>query len=361
MAMATVQAPLPPSREIPSTFSQSMRSWWATNHKGGAVAEMRLFHHRLPFLQPEIIGRPNDSPVIASSSFVELDKPKRFLNTLAIKATETAPDAPPPAFVDSLETWRKKMQLEQITLIGHSLGGYLSTVYALKYPERVHKLILLSPAGVPRNPDETSAPEREIDPPPQSSSSSVELASHKKVEEIRSEQAAARPPASRTRRLFRYLWEEGWSPFAVIRNTYFWAPMLIGKVHPLYTRFIPLAGSLGSRTKETRDIHDYIMHITLAKGSGEYCVSHIFSPGAHARMPLVDRVAALKIPVTFVYGDHDWMDPEGGEKSVENLRKAGNGQARSYIVNNAGHHVYLDNPKAVNDLMIKELNRRPSA
>jgi cardiolipin-specific phospholipase len=35
------------------------------------------------------------------------------------------------------------------------------------------------------------------------------------------------------------------------------------------------------------------------------------------------------------------MDPEGGEQSVENLRKAGNGQARSYIVNNAGHHVYL--------------------
>ncbi|KAJ6516143.1 alpha/beta-hydrolase [Mycena sanguinolenta] len=418
MAMATVQAPLPPSREIPSTFSQSMRSWWATNQKGGAVAEMRLFHHRLPFLKPEIIGRPNDSPVVASSSFVTLDeKPKRFLNTLSIKAEQAAPDAPPPVvllpgygagigfffsnmrplaqwagnrrsavyavdwlglgrsarvpfvvkaqrtdipgrvqeaesfFVDSLEAWREKMQLEKVTLIGHSLGGYLSTVYALKYPERVHKLILLSPAGVPRNPDETTVPEREIDPPPQSSSSSVELASHKKVEEIRAEQAAARP--SRTRRLFRYLWEEGWSPFAVIRNTYFWAPMLIGK----YTsrRFT------GLTDEETRDMHDYIMHITLSKGSGEYCVSHIFSPGAHARMPLVDRIAALKIPVTFVYGDHDWMDPEGGEKSVESLRKAGNGQARSYIVNNAGHHVYLDNPQAVNDLMIKELNRRPAA
>jgi cardiolipin-specific phospholipase len=72
------------------------------------------------------------------------------------------------------------------------------------------------------------------------------------------------------------------------------------------------------------------------------------------------------------------MDPEGGEQSVENLRKAGNGEGRSYIVNNAGHHgasfllqsylifhpshvslpVYLDNPKAVNDLIVKELDRR---
>jgi len=421
MIMAAVQGPgLPPAREIPSTFSASLRSWWATNDKGGAVAEMRLFHHRLPFSKPEALAQ-NDSPVIATSSLVELDKPKHFLNTLAIKATEPAPDAPPPVvllpgygaglgfffpnipalarwagnrrssvyavdwlgmgrsaripfvvkshrkdipgrvqeaesfFVDSLETWRKKMQLEKITLIGHSLGGYLSTVYALKYPERVNKLILLSPAGVPRDPNQTTAPERELEPPPHSSSSSssVEVASQPKVDEIRAEQEAARPHQSRTRRLFMYLWEEGWSPFAVVRNTFFWAPMLIGRYSS--RRFS------GLTEEETRDMHDYIMHITLAKGSGEYCISHILSPGAHARMPLVDRIAALKIPVTFVYGDHDWMDPEGGEQSVENLRKAGNGQARSYIVNNAGHHVYLDNPKAVNDLMLRELNRRPAA
>ncbi|KAJ7276153.1 Alpha/Beta hydrolase protein [Mycena haematopus] len=417
MAMATAQGPLPPAREIPSSFSQSFRSWWATNHKSEALAEMRLFH-RLPFLKPEVL-QPNDSPVIASSSLVGLDKPKHFLNTLAIKATNPAPDAPPPVvllpgygagigfffpnipklaqwaghrgssvyavdwlgmgrsarvpfvvkshrkdipgrvqeaesfFIDSLETWRKKMQLEQMTLIGHSLGGYLSTVYALKYPERVHKLILLSPAGVPRDPNETTAPEREIEPPAHSSSSSVELASHKKVEEIREEQDAARPRHSRSRRLFMYLWEEGWSPFAVVRSTFFWAPMLIGKYSS--RRFSGLS------EEETRDMHDYIMHITLAKGSGEYCISHILAPGAHARMPLVDRIAALKIPVTFVYGDHDWMDPEGGEQSVENLRKAGNGQAHSYIVNNAGHHVYLDNPMAVNNLIIRELNRRPAA
>ena len=32
------------------------------------------------------------------------------------------------------------------------------------------------------------------------------------------------------------------------------------------------------------------------------------------------------------------MDPKGGEDSVENLRKAGNPDAKMYIVNNAGHH-----------------------
>jgi cardiolipin-specific phospholipase len=64
-------------------------------------------------------------------------------------------------------------------------------------------------------------------------------------------------------------------------------------------------------------MHDYITNITLAKGSGEYCIcqshclvlriisyvfvtAHILAPGAHARMPLVDRISALKIPVAFV-------------------------------------------------------------
>jgi cardiolipin-specific phospholipase len=52
--------------------------------------------------------------------------------------------------------------------------------------------------------------------------------------------------------------------------------------------------------EETREMHDYILNITLAKGSGEYCISHILAPGAHARMPIVDRISTLKIPVTFV-------------------------------------------------------------
>ncbi|CAF1670884.1 unnamed protein product, partial [Didymodactylos carnosus] len=78
------------------------------------------------------------------------------------------------------------------------------------------------------------------------------------------------------------------------------------------------------------------------------------APGAHARRPMVDRINALKIPVTFVYGDQDWMDPKGGEQSVENLRQAGNGNGRMYLVPHAGHH---HNPKATNDLLVKELDR----
>ena len=71
------------------------------------------------------------------------------------------------------------------------------------------------------------------------------------------------------------------------------------------------------------------------------------------------------------------MDPEGGKESVERLRQAGNGSGRMYMIPHAGHHgelvlcclvprtcdlpcassVYLDNPKAMNDLLVKELDR----
>ncbi|GLB33551.1 putative alpha beta-hydrolase [Lyophyllum shimeji] len=408
---------LPPAREIPSAFAASVRSWWSVGEKQSAISEERLLR-RLPFFKPQNSSPPphNDSPVVAYSSRVDLDTPKRYLNTLSIQSTSPSPSAPPPAvvlhgygaglgffyknfpvlaqwagrsgtsvyamdwlgmgrsarvpftikakrddvigrvteaesfFVDSMEEWRQKMGLDKMTLIGHSLGAYFSVVYALKYPTRVNKLVLLSPAGVPRDPN-TTIPSRELtDSRDTDQSGSAEPATDAKVDQIRAEQRVDKRRESRARRILTYLWEEGWSPFQVVRSTLFWGPMLIGKYSA--RRFSGLSEA------ETRDMHEYIMNITLAKGSGEYCISHILAPGAHARLPLVDRISALKIPVTFVYGDHDWMDPEGGRQSVENLRQAGNGKGRMYIISNAGHHVYLDNVKAVNDLLVKELDRQ---
>ncbi|RDB23285.1 putative cardiolipin-specific deacylase, mitochondrial [Hypsizygus marmoreus] len=415
MDAGTTIDPLPPAREIPAAFAASVRSWWSVGEKQSAISEERLLR-RLPFFRPRNLSTtPNtDSPVIAHSSRVDLDTPKQYLNTLSITSTSPSPNAPPPAvvlhgygaglgffyqnfpvlaqwagrrgssvfaldwlgmgrsarvpftvkakredvvtrvaeaesfFVDSLEEWRVKMGLDKMTLVGHSLGAYFSVVYALKYPTRVNKLVLLSPAGVPRGPNLT-LPSRELDERETDGSGDAELATKAKVDTIRAEQNVEKKHESRSRRLFTYLWEEGWSPFQAVRSTLFWGPMLIGKYSS--RRF------MGLSEEDTRDMHDYIMNITLAKGSGEYCISHILAPGAHARLPLVDRISALKIPVTFVYGEHDWMDPEGGTESVERLRQAGNGHGRMYIISRAGHHVYLDNVKAVNDLLVKELDR----
>ncbi|KAH9179926.1 alpha/beta-hydrolase, partial [Lactarius sanguifluus] len=369
---------------------------------------------RLPFFRSANSSNSSqDSPVVAHSERVPLSKHKHYLNSLAIKSTTPSPDAPPPAvllhgygaglgffflnfpalaqwagmrgtsvyavdwlgmgrsarvpfrvrakrdhiservdeaesfFVESLEEWRERTGLEKMTLIGHSLGAYFSTVYALKYPQRVHKLVLLSPAGVPRGPD-TTLPSREMLDRQVTGEDGAVSADSSRVAALEEEQRVEKKKETFGRKVFTHLWEEGWSPFQLVRSSLFWGPMLVGKYSS--RRF----GALNE--DETRDMHDYIMNITLAKGSGEYCISHILAPGAYARMPLVDRVSALKMPISFVYGEHDWMDPSGGVSSIDNLKAAGNEKARMYIVPRAGHHVYLDNAKAVNKLLLKELN-----
>lgn len=48
-------------------------------------------------------------------------------------------------FLD-FETWLESLELDSpLILLGHSLGGYLSIEYALRYPERVRALVLIDP------------------------------------------------------------------------------------------------------------------------------------------------------------------------------------------------------------------------
>ncbi|KAH6915391.1 abhydrolase domain-containing protein 4 [Coprinopsis sp. MPI-PUGE-AT-0042] len=365
----------PPAPQIPSAFTQSVRSWWTNvGFKQSQIAEMRILL-RVPYFSkyskpPSTTSNP---PLTTTSSlnggrtsvyaldWLGMGRSARVPFTVKAKRSNVQErvDEAEAFFIDSLEDWRKQMGLDRMTLIGHSLGAYLSVAYTLKYPERVAKLILLSPAGVPRGPNYTE-PSRELtdhgaDPdgvpePHTGDPSHAEPATKTSFHPFAQSQKRHQENQSLGRRLFTYLWEEGVSPFQVVRSAAFLGPLLVGKYSS--RRF------QGLTEEETRDLHDYILNITLAKGSGEYCISHLLEPGAHARLPIVDRIAKVRVPVTFVYGDTDWMDPVGGMQSVEKLRQAGNGEGKMYVVNNAGHHLYLDNPEAVNTLLVKELDRQ---
>ena len=42
----------------------------------------------------------------------------------------------------------KKLQIDKVTLVGHSTGGMLATRFALMYPQEVQKLVLVNPIGL---------------------------------------------------------------------------------------------------------------------------------------------------------------------------------------------------------------------
>lgn len=50
--------------------------------------------------------------------------------------------------VDCLAEYLNILKLDDICLVGDSLGGWIAASFALKYPERVRRLILISPEGV---------------------------------------------------------------------------------------------------------------------------------------------------------------------------------------------------------------------
>lgn len=299
-------------------------------------------------------------------------------------------------FLDSLENWRRAEGIDRMLIVGHSLGGYLSTAYAKRHPDRVSALVLLSPVGFPHNPDGSTkllpvgVDGRRVDGIVNAPSDGAEAAVQQELgadqeslqrttsagpaadasskplknapvkpsdEHIKGEARQWRQESPSTYRKIAtrsilWAWERGLSPFSLMRSLGPWGPLLVGK----YT----MRRFSAQDPDDIRALHAYIYGVTAMRGSGEYCISHLLAPGAYARMPLVERIAGLKVPVTFAYGDNDWMDVKGGNDAQARLREAGNTDVSVKVVSGAGHHLYLDNPDETNQLIDDAIRAIPN-
>ncbi|TNV79164.1 hypothetical protein FGO68_gene16455 [Halteria grandinella] len=228
-------------------------------------------------------------------------------------------------FVDFLEKWRIAFgDLTGFYLAGHSFGGYISGQYALQYHQHIKKLLLLSPAGVMKKPDDFDA--------------------------------------SRLRRrgmLFKLVtraWEKKWSPFGLMRKSGSW----IGR--SLIKSYLNRRMNIAIVNEEERNLLlDYMQQIFMREGSTEYAIFICFQLGLYAHHPLEDPTRLgnedFPIPITFYYGDRDWMDYRAGQRVVErskfyNKDAPETGLSQVFIIPDSDHHLYMDNPRGFAELLI---------
>ncbi|KIW22346.1 uncharacterized protein PV07_12243 [Cladophialophora immunda] len=226
-------------------------------------------------------------------------------------------------FIDSLEEWRVKKKIDKMTLMGHSMGGYMAVCYALKYPGRLNKLILASPVGIPEDPYATHAA---MPPPPdstvqngvaqdQDSETGNTTADNNKLfngrkqaekegqlrqnpnpnrlpvkessstENSSSEENSTPPPRRPLPKWLTYLWDANISPFSFVRWSGPLGPRLVsGWTSRRFSHLPP---------EEALALHDYSYSLFRLRGSGEYALAYILAPGAFARSPLIRRIGAV--------------------------------------------------------------------
>eukprot|EP00882_Tetradesmus_deserticola_P007407 GHRQ01007804.1.p1 GENE.GHRQ01007804.1~~GHRQ01007804.1.p1 ORF type:complete len:467 (+),score=186.71 GHRQ01007804.1:110-1510(+) len=270
--------------------------------------------------------------------FRNLDALARVFNVFAVDWLGTGLSGRPPFtatdrastedfFLESLNAWRQKQGLDSFILVGHSLGGYLAASYALRHPEQVQHLVLVGPAGIPSKPEGWES---------RFASDSWSL-------------------RSQLFRLAGHAWASGVTPFSLIRALGPWGPGLVGKY---VTGRFSMHG-MPLEPAESSTFRDYFYHIAAARGSGEYALRHILAPGAWAHAPLQERLAELKVPVTIIYGEHDWMQPAAGQALAAKLdqirpRKVASDH-RVEIVPDSGHFVFLEQPQAFNAALLRSM------
>ncbi|XP_049876632.1 1-acylglycerol-3-phosphate O-acyltransferase ABHD5 isoform X2 [Pectinophora gossypiella] len=210
-------------------------------------------------------------------------------------------------WVESVEEWRREVNLGEFVLLGHSLGGYIATAYALKYPERVRHLILADPWGFPERPSNV----------------------YEKYQVplwIRAVVTVIQPL----------------NPLWAVRVAGPAGKWLVSKTRPdiarKYTKYVPDANTV---------IPEYIYQCNSQTPSGESAFHSLMNGLAWAKNPMATRLDKLDpaLPVTVLYGSRSWIDNVAGQTLAE---QRPNCKTHVQVINGAGHHVYLDKPEVFN-------------
>lgn len=210
-------------------------------------------------------------------------------------------------FVKSIEEWRREMNIQNMILLGHSMGGFIASSYALSHPDRVKHLILADPWGFPEKPSEA-------------------LASKQIPLWLRAIAYALTPL----------------NPLWAIRVAGPFGQWLVQKTRPDIMR--KFATTIED---DINLVPQYIHQCNAQYPSGESAFHTMMESMGWAKNPMIHRIKDVRndIPMTFIYGSRSWIDSSCGQKIKA---QRGNSVVDIKMVNGAGHHVYADKPDIFN-------------
>lgn len=213
--------------------------------------------------------------------------------------------------VSSVEEWRREMNIKEMILLGHSMGGFLAASYAIQHPERVKHLILADPWGFPEKPADVAA-------------------KYNIPIWVRAIAFAVQPL----------------NPLWALRAAGPFGQWFVGKTRPDITKKYAVA--IG----DDEVIPRYIHQCNAQTPSGESAFHSMMSGFGWAKHPMINRMNKIRedIPITLLYGSRSWVDNSAGEA----IKESGHhNYVNVQVITGAGHHVYADKPdifnKYVND------------
>lgn len=218
-------------------------------------------------------------------------------------------------FTSCLEEFREYEKISKFTIAGHSFGGYVASCYAMSYPQYIQKIILLSPIGV-------------NEPPP----------NWNYIHSLQEKDWKFRW----VMKFLSFFWVKNITPVTILR-----------KLGPLSQKFMKVYAhhKLGHLGQGKDIIGSYLEQINLLPGSGELALIYILNPGGVAIKPLWRRLAEIKVPILFFYGDRDWVKSVGAEQTA-----SVNKNVTLKIIENSGHDLYWDNPEQLVEKIFESID-----
>jgi len=228
-------------------------------------------------------------------------------------------------YVDMLEEWRKSMHLDKMNLMGHSFGGYLTASYSLQHPSRLQNAILVDPWGMPVRPDNYESKRRF----PFWAKAIFSVA-------------------------------QNFNPLAGFRVSGPLGPGLVQRLRPdIIRKYKDLI-----EEENLNVIGDYLYHCNAHHPSGEAAFHSLMTGLAWAKRPMLPRLKERdqQVPLTVLFGSNSWIttiaQDSFKDSEVEQLdglaglfEEHGVENVSVHVVEEAGHHVYADQPQAFHHIL----------